>query len=159
MVDRRSLLAVITALMSGALARGADAAQTRVLRVATQKGAAILMAERQQHCLEDLFNPLGIAVQWSEFQFGPPIMEAMRAGVVDIGLVGDTPPIFAQAASSDLLYVAAIPASAEAILLPAGSNLQSLQDLKGKRIAFAVARPPTTLPSLPSKPPVCGWKR
>jgi sulfonate transport system substrate-binding protein len=30
-----------------------------------------------------------------------------------------------------------VPASAEAILLPAGSILQTLQDLKGKRIAFA----------------------
>jgi sulfonate transport system substrate-binding protein len=76
-------------------------------------------------------------VQWSEFQYGPPVMEAMRAGGVDIGLVGDTPPIFAQAAHSDLLYVAAIPAGVEAILLPERSNARTLQDLKGKRIAFA----------------------
>jgi sulfonate transport system substrate-binding protein len=137
MFDRRSLLASIPVSLLGGLCRRAAAAQSKVLRVATQKGAAILMAERQQRGLENLLNPLGIEVQWSEFQFGPPIMEAMRAGAVDIGLVGDTPPIFAQAANSDLLYVAAVPASAEAILLPAGSNLQTLQDLKAKRIAFA----------------------
>src|ERR1700733_1550652 len=137
MHNRRLLLGSIPARAFGGLCRGAAAAQTKVLRMATQKGAAILMAERQQRGLETLLNPLGIEVQWSEFQFGPPIMEAMRAGGVDIGLVGDTPPIFAQAANSDLLYVATVPASAEAILLPAGSNLQTLQDLKGKRIAFA----------------------
>ncbi len=137
MYDRRSLLARLPALALAGLSRGAAAGQAKVLRVGTQKGAAILMAERQQRGLENLLNPLGIEVQWSEFQFGPPIMEAMRVGAVDIGLVGDTPPIFAQAANSDLLYVAAVPASAEAMLLPAGSNLQSLHDLKGKRIAFA----------------------
>jgi sulfonate transport system substrate-binding protein len=96
-----------------------------------------LMAERQQHGLETLLGPLGIEVRWSEFQFGPPILEAMRAGGVDIGLVGDTPPIFAQAARSDLVYVAAVPASKVAMLLPPGSALQNLHDLRGKRIAFA----------------------
>jgi sulfonate transport system substrate-binding protein len=137
MIERRTLFAGLPALLPGYPAHRASAAQSKVLRVATQKGAAILMAERQQHGLENLLNPLGIEVQWSEFQFGPPIMEAMRAGSVDIGLVGDTPPIFAQAANSDLVYVAAIPASAEAILLPAGSDLKILRDLQGKRIGFA----------------------
>jgi len=47
------------------------------------------------------------------------------------------PAIFAQAAKSDLLYVAAVPSGASAILLPAGSPLQTLPDLKGKRVAFA----------------------
>jgi sulfonate transport system substrate-binding protein len=139
MFERRSLLTGAAALAVWWPARSGIAGPAKVLRVGTQKGAAILMAERQQRGLESLLNPLGIEVQWSEFQFGPPIMEAMRAGAVDIGLVGDTPPIFAQAANSDLLYVAAVPASAEAILLPPGSTLQTLQDLKGKRIAFARA--------------------
>jgi sulfonate transport system substrate-binding protein len=137
MSRRRDLLVGASALAIGGALRRAHAAPAKVLRVGTQKGAAILMAERQQRGLETLLNPLGIEVQWSEFQFGPPILEAMRAGGVDIALVGNTPPIFAQAANSDLLYVATIPASAEAILLPAGSKLQTLQDLKGKRIAFA----------------------
>ncbi len=137
MLNRRRLLGSAPVLAIGGICRPAHAASAKVLRVGTQKGAAILMAERQQRGLETLLNPLGIEVQWSEFQFGPPIMEAMRAGGVDIGLVGDTPPIFAQAANSDLLYIATVPASAEAILLPAGSNIQALPDLKGKRIAFA----------------------
>lgn len=76
-------------------------------------------------------------MQWVEFAFGPPMLEAMRVGSIDIGLVGDTPPIFAQAAKSDLLYIAAVPSGASAILLPAGSALQTLQDLKGRKIALA----------------------
>jgi len=113
--------------------------QAKILRVGTQKGAAILMVERQERGLEALLNPLGIEVQWVEFAFGPPMMEAMRVGSVDIGLVGDTPPIFAQAAKSDLLYIAAVPSGASAILLPAGSSVKTLQDLKGKKIAVAKA--------------------
>jgi aliphatic sulfonates family ABC transporter substrate-binding protein len=137
MFNRRRLLASVPALAVGGLSRRGFASPAKVLRVGTQKGAAILMAERQRRGLETLLNPLGVEVQWSEFQFGPPIMEAMRAGGVDIGLVGDTPPVFAQAANSDLLYVATVPASEQAILLPAGSNLQALPDLKARRLAFA----------------------
>jgi len=133
-LSRRGLLAGASAL---ALGRAAHAAAAKTLRVGTQKGAGILMAERQQRGLETLLNPLGIEVQWTEFQFGPPILEAMRVGAVDIGLVGDTPPIFAQAANSDLLYIATVPSGLSAILLPAGSAIQTMADLKGKRIAFA----------------------
>jgi NitT/TauT family transport system substrate-binding protein/sulfonate transport system substrate-binding protein len=132
---RRFLLAA--AALAG-VGRGAFAASPpKIIRVGTQKGAAILMAERQQRGLESLFGPRGLEVQWFEFQFGPPMLEAMRTGSVDIGLVGDTPPIFSQAANGNLVYVAAVPSGASAILVPAASPLQTLQDLKGKRVAFA----------------------
>ena len=70
---------------------------------------------------------------------GPPLLEALRLGNLDFGAVGDTPPIFAQAAHADLLYVAAASSgsSSAAILLPPGSSLLVLADLKGKRVAFA----------------------
>ena len=138
MITRRAaLVRAIPAVVAASVARRAFAAPSKALRVGTQKGAGILMAERQRRGLETLLNPLGIDVQWTEFQFGPPMLEAMRVGSIDIGLVGDTPPIFAQAARSDLLYVAAVPSNASAILLPVGSPLHALQDLKGKRVAFA----------------------
>jgi sulfonate transport system substrate-binding protein len=137
MMHRRTLLAATPLLAAPAVIRAAHAQSAKVLRVGTQKGAAILSAERQQRGLETLLNPQGIEVQWVEFQFGPPMLEAMRIGAIDIGLVGDTPPIFAQAAKSDLLYIASQPSGASAILLPNGSKLETLADLKGKRVAFA----------------------
>lgn len=137
MLRRRDWLTGTAALALAGVARRGTADTAKVLRVGTQKGAGILMAERQQRGLETLLEPLGFGVQWSEFQFGPPILEAMRAGAVDIGLVGDTPPIFAQAAKSDLLYVATVPSGLSAILLPAGSAVRNPRDLQGKRIAFA----------------------
>lgn len=135
-MNRRHLL--LTAAAGIVVPLAVSRADTsRVLRVGTQKGAAILSALRQQRGLETLLNPRGIEVQWVEFQFGPPMLEAMRVGAIDIGLVGDTPPIFAQAARGDLLYIASHPSGTSAILLPAGSTIQSLAELKGKRVAFA----------------------
>jgi NitT/TauT family transport system substrate-binding protein/sulfonate transport system substrate-binding protein len=75
-------------------------------------------------------------VEWLPFPFGPPLLEAMRVGSIDIGAVGDTPPIFAQAAHADLVYLSAIVPGTSAIILPPGSTLQTLSDLKGKKLAF-----------------------
>lgn len=134
-IGRRSLGSMAgAAFISGTPALASPAS---VVRIGTQKGGPILMAERQRRGLEAVLNPLGVAVKWVEFPFGPPIMEAIRVGAVDIGYAGDAPPIFAQAAKTDLLYLAAVPASASAILLPAGSDIRTLADLRGKRIAFA----------------------
>ena len=65
------------------------------------------------------------------------MLEAMGAGAIDIGSVGDTPPVFAQAAGSNLVYVAATPSAQHAVLVPQNSDIKTLADLKGRRVAFA----------------------
>jgi NitT/TauT family transport system substrate-binding protein/sulfonate transport system substrate-binding protein len=140
MTTRRGLLSGLSAaalgIPLGITASRSQAEPTKLVRVGFQKGEPILLAAKQQRTLETLFAPDGIAVQWIEFQFGPPMLEAMRVGSIDIGAVGDTPPVFAQAAHGDLLYIAAQRAGGQAILVPPGSTLQTLQDLRGKKIAF-----------------------
>ncbi len=107
------------------------------VRIGFQKGAAVLVLARRQQVIENRLKALGIAsVKWVEFQFGPPMLEAMGAGAVDLGSVGDTPPIFAQAGGSSLVYVAANPSAQHAVLVPPGSAVKTLADLKGKRVAF-----------------------
>jgi sulfonate transport system substrate-binding protein len=134
LISRRHLLAALPAI--GFAATRASATPRKLLRVGFQKGEPILLADKQNHSLETLLNPLGIDVQWVEFQFGPPMLEAMRVNAIDIGAVGDTPPVFAQAAHGDLLYIAAQRGGGQAILVPPGSTLQTLHDLKGKKVAF-----------------------
>ena len=136
MITRRTLLAGLPAAGIGIGTARAFAAPGKLVRIGFQKGEPILLAAKQNRSLETLLNPLGIEVQWIEFQFGPPMLEAMRVNAIDIGAVGDTPPLFAQAAHGDLLYIAAQRAGGQAILVPAGSTLQTLQDLKGKKVAF-----------------------
>ena len=136
MTTRRSFLGAAAAGMVAATTGQGFAAPAATLRVGFQKGEPILLAAKQNRNLETLLQPLGVGVAWFEFEFGPPMLEAMRAGSVDIGAVGDTPPVFAQASRADLLYVAAQRSGGQAILVPPGSTLHTLQDLKGKKVAF-----------------------
>lgn len=131
---RRQLLA--SALALPAIASKARAAESKVLRMGFQKGEPTQMAAKQNRDLEKALTPLGWDVQWIEFQFGPPLLEAMRVGSIDLGAVGDTPPVFAQAAHADLLYVSALRSGSQAILLPPGSSIKTLADLKGRKLAF-----------------------
>jgi sulfonate transport system substrate-binding protein len=80
-------------------------------------------------------------ITWSVFTAGPPLLEALNAGAIDIGFTGDTPPIFAQAAGTPLVYVGVISGSGagSAVVVPGDSPLQSVADLKGKKVGFTQA--------------------
>jgi sulfonate transport system substrate-binding protein len=138
MIPRRSVLG--GALVVAALAISPAWAQDKPaeIRIGTQKGG-FFSAVRQRHTLEDAFKPLGIEIKWIDFQFGPPLLEAINVGSVDFGYVGDAPPIFAQAGGARIRYVAAVTSngSTQAIIVPRDSPIRTLADLKGKRIAFA----------------------
>src|ERR1700754_2845703 len=75
----------------------ASAQALKEFRIGYQKNGVLVIA-RQQAALEKRFAKSGVDVKWIEFSAGPPMMEAMNAGSIDFGQVGDTPPIFAQAA-------------------------------------------------------------
>lgn len=114
-----------------------QAAPAKKLRVGWQKGG-LLGLVKAQGALESAFADQGLKVEWAEFTSGPPLLEALSANALDFGYTGDVPPIFAHAARGNLLFVGATESSDEghAILVPADSLLQSVQDLKGKSIAF-----------------------
>src|ERR1700676_1099725 len=95
--------AAVAALSSHARAEAAP----KEIRIGTQKGG-FFPAVRQRHTIEDVFKPLAIETPWIAFQFGPPLLEAINVGSVDFGYVGDSPPIFAQAAGARIRYVAAV---------------------------------------------------
>lgn len=133
--------ALSAAVLSGALAflphslLAADAPET--LRIGFQKyGTLVLLKERQ--ALEERFADRHINVTWTEFPAGPQMLEALNVGSIDFGTVGETPPVFAQAAGADLVYVAHQPPApqAEAILIPKDSTIQRVADLEGKRVAL-----------------------
>jgi sulfonate transport system substrate-binding protein len=107
------------------------------VRIGWQKGSAIQVLVRKQQVIEQRLKTLGVdSVKWVEFQFGPPMLEALGAGAIDLGSVGDTPPIFAQAGGSNLVYAAASPSAQHAVLVPKNSPIKTLADLKGKKVAF-----------------------
>lgn len=135
--NRRRLLSGSLGLAASFALRPAWAAGGGKVRIGHQKfGTLVLLKGRGS--LEQALKPLGATVEWSEFPSGPPLMEALNAGAVDFGSAGEAPPIFAQAASPELRYVAAEPPAprSEAILVPKDSPVQTLADLRGKTIAL-----------------------
>ncbi|MCS3496370.1 sulfonate transport system substrate-binding protein [Bradyrhizobium japonicum] len=124
--------AAAAAFTSRANAQGA----VKEIRIGYQKNG-VLIITRQQAALEKHFIPQGIEVKWVEFSSGPPMMEAMNVGSVDYGAVGDSPPVFAQAAGAAIVYAAGQPiTNGQGILVPKDSPIRSIADLKGKRIGF-----------------------
>lgn len=111
-------------------------APARQFRIGHQKGYLSLL--RSRGTLEQRLAPLGVQLTWTEFPAGPVQLEALNAGAIDFGDVGEAPPIFAQAAGAALAYVAAtVPRPhAEAVLVPGDSPITRITDLKGRKIAL-----------------------
>jgi sulfonate transport system substrate-binding protein len=127
-------------LLTGALSLSASlhAADTgpEQLRIGYQKGSVSMVLAKSHQLLEKEFPQTKF--QWIEFPAGPQMLEALNIGSIDLGSTGDIPPIFAQAAGADLVYVGSEPAKpkAEVILVPENSPIKTVADLKGHKIAF-----------------------
>jgi sulfonate transport system substrate-binding protein len=138
MKRREFLLAAAASLpLAGLLPARPAAADNKVLRIGYQKyGTLVLLKEKGT--LEGALEPLGVSVAWTEFPGGPQLLEALNVGAIDFGTAGEAPPIFAQAAGAPLIYVGFEPPApkGEAILVPKDSSLQSVADLKGKKVAL-----------------------
>jgi sulfonate transport system substrate-binding protein len=106
------------------------------LRIGYQKSAVNLVIVKQQGILEKRFP--NTKVVWLEFPAGPQLLEALAVGSLEFGLTGDSPPVFAQAAGKDLVYVGAEPPKPDssAILVLNDSPIKTLADLKGRKIAL-----------------------
>lgn len=115
-------------------------AQTKpeLLRIGFQKSASLLTLQKSQGSLEKRLAPLGVGVKWVEFPAGPQLLEGLNVGAVDVGFVGEAPPIFAQAAGAKFVYIGNDPAApeAEAIVVAKDSPIRSVADLKGKKVAL-----------------------
>lgn len=140
-VSRRKALVTTAAVVAGLPLTGvgslAQAQSKTQLRIGYQKyGTLTLLKARGD--LEKRLAPQGIEVKWTEFPAGPVLLEGLNVGSIDFGTVGEAPPIFAQAAGADIVYVANQPPApkGEAILIPKDSPLKTVADLKGKKVVL-----------------------
>ncbi|MCR5885077.1 aliphatic sulfonate ABC transporter substrate-binding protein [Rhizobacter sp. J219] len=133
-ITRRSALGVLS-VTAASWWPAARANSPAPLRIGFQKGSINLTIVKSLKLVERRLP--GTPVQWVEFPAGPQLLEALAVGSVDFGAVGDSPPVFAQAAGKDVFYVGAEPAKPDtsALLVRAGSPLKTLADLKGRRVA------------------------
>jgi len=124
---------LLMALAPFSLAQSAD----NVIRIGYQKyGTLVLLKARGS--LEKRLAPLHVEVKWTEFPAGPQLLEGLNVGAIDFGIAGEAPPIFAQAAGADLVYVGNEPqaSAGEAILVPKDSPIKTVAELKGKKVAL-----------------------
>ncbi|GGE14170.1 hypothetical protein GCM10011529_20730 [Polymorphobacter glacialis] len=103
MIDRRHLLH--TAALIGVAACAPKDGGSR-LTIGFQRNGILFIA-RTRGAIDKRLEAAGITLAWTQFPSGPPLIEAMNAGVVDFGAVGDTPAIYAQAAGVAVKLIAA----------------------------------------------------
>jgi aliphatic sulfonates family ABC transporter substrate-binding protein len=87
--------------------------------------------------LEEALSCQGVRIEWVQCATGMHVIDALAAGTLDAGVVGEVPPIFAQAARAPIVYLAAEPPApeGEAIIVLERSSISSVADLRGKSIA------------------------
>ena len=139
---RRHTIAMFSAMLASGLASVAVPGFTQnkvtsTLRIGYQKYGPLTIL-KGTGTLEKRLAAIGVEVKWTEFTAGPQLLEGLNVGSIDFGTTGEAPPIFAQAAGADLVYVANEPAApgGEAIVVPKNSTLKSVADLKGKKIVL-----------------------
>ena len=123
------LLIALAALL---LAGQASASDRLTLRIGDQKGNM-----RAQLEAADALRDLPYDIQWAEFPAAAPLAEALNAGALDAGIIGDAPLLFVLASNAPVKAIAVDKADAygTALLVRPDAPLHSAADLKGKRIA------------------------
>lgn len=150
---RRTLKPLALLLLLPALAACGGASNSGgVASAATQKSpwsALTFTIGQQANGILTLAKESGVfahtpyTVKWDLFSYGPPLVEAASAGDIDLGDVGDVPPITGAAKETGFKVVAAeLPEkSTEAgdyLLVPKGSSIRTLADLRGKSISVPI---------------------
>ncbi len=120
---------VASALPKGAGAQGA-AAPLNFGFQETSWGTIGMIAES-----EDLFKKAGANVTSLKFDSGKTTRDAMIAGRVDVGVIGATPFVIGAAKGElEAIAVALYGARTQSIVASAKSGINSVQDLKGRKV-------------------------
>ncbi|AIR90915.1 ABC transporter substrate-binding protein [Pseudomonas cremoricolorata] len=84
-----------------------------------------------------VLDDLPYTLEWKQFTAGSPVAEALNVGSLDVGLLGDAPPLFLGALGAPIKVIAVSrqDLGGVAILARKDSDIHSLQDLRGKRAA------------------------
>ncbi|MHC6225885.1 ABC transporter substrate-binding protein [Pseudomonas sp. X10] len=85
-----------------------------------------------------VLDDLPYTLEWKQFTAGSPVAEALNVGSLDLGLLGDAPPLFLGALGAPIKVIAVTRQNLDgvAILARKDSPIHSLEDLRGKRAAI-----------------------
>jgi len=107
------------------------------VKIGVQGKGGLFGKAQEEKWFESAFGELGAKVEWIEFQSGPPMVEAMASNHLDFAGMGNMPPISAQAAGVDFKIISQVLSGKNnvALIVPKDSPIQSIADLKGKKVA------------------------
>lgn len=107
------------------------------VKIGVQGKGGLFGKAQEEKWFENAFEALGAKVEWVEFQSGPPMIEAMASNHLDFAGMGNMPPISAQAAGIDFTIISQLLDGKNnvAIIVPTDSDIKSIADLKGKKVA------------------------
>lgn len=138
---RKWLFLIISSLLLAACSAktSGEEQELKEINIGIQQSLSPLWIAREKGWFEEAFEKEGIKVKWTEFQSGPPQFEGLAAGKLDFSQVGNSPVIGGQAADVPFKEIALSQdgLKANAILVKKGSSIQSIKDLKGKKVAVA----------------------
>ncbi|GGJ84817.1 aliphatic sulfonate ABC transporter substrate-binding protein [Pseudomonas matsuisoli] len=117
----------LSALLLSALSVAVSAAD---LTIGDQRGNARAVMEAA-----GVLDGLNYKIEWREFPNAAPLLEALRAGHLDGGLVGEAPLTFAAAAGLEAKAIQASSYLGNALIIGSDTGIASVADLKGKKIA------------------------
>jgi sulfonate transport system substrate-binding protein len=140
-----SRLAVVVVLACLALGATPAMAGARATKSVSLNGVTITFGDQLKE-FQSIFaathalQGAPYTVNWTNFIGGPPVIAAETGGSVDLGDMAETPTIFAQAAGDPVKVVAATEGvnpktSPYAILVPAGSPIKTVAQLRGHTVA------------------------
>lgn len=89
--------------------------------------------------LQEEFDAIGATFEWQEFQSGPLVNEAVAAGEADLGFMADLPAIIAKSTGQPIEVISNVAYGEKglAVLVKPDSDITSVADLKGKKVAYA----------------------
>lgn len=144
---KRKIALAIVLIMIAVCVIGCGSSETngksgnREVHLAIQPSCAFvpLVIARESGWIDDAMKELGVTVVWTDFESGPPMNESFAAGQQDIGVIGDVPAVSAVAAGQKNVYIAAAEGGPSyGMLVSDSSGINSVADLKGKKIGLTI---------------------
>ena len=132
MTGRRALIA--GGVASALLARRAAAAPVSLRMAQFKAGDALVLKLAGQ-------DGTPYRVEWSEFGSGNQMLEAINAGAIDLAYGSEIPSIFGAVTGARVKVVAVIrgDVNEQVVMVPPGSGIGSIAELKGKRVGYVRA--------------------
>jgi len=126
---------LLAALLAGNLFHGGGAAAAETINFGVQPATMPIYIAREMGLLDAVEKKHDVKIVFRSFSYGAPENQAMAAGELQIASAGMGPAIVAAARLPAKLLAITI-LEQTAILVPADSNVTSVADLAGKKIAF-----------------------